>query len=187
MIRYSARDGLEIEGLLIYPVDYQIGTKFPLVVIVHGGRESHYYNGWLTSYSRPGQVLAGKGYMVFDPNYRARIGYGVEFALQCYGNAAGKEFDDIADGIDYLIKQGIADAERIELMGGSYGGYAAAWFSSYYTKYVKAVCMFVGIIGWNWKIKFILIYLKIVTTTSSSFSVIALPFSFSHTLALCSE
>jgi len=65
--------------------------------------------------------------------------------LEGYKDPAGKEFDDIADGIDYLVKEGIADPERVGLGGGSYGGYAAAWFGTYYTKYVRAVCMFVGI------------------------------------------
>ncbi len=145
IIRYQARDGLEIEGLLLYPVNYREGEKYPLIVVVHGGPESHYSNGWLTRYSRPGQVLAGKGYAVFYPNYRASTGYGVKFALEGYKDPAGKEFDDVADGIEYLIKKGIADPERVGLGGGSYGGYAAAWFSSYYTRYVRAVCMFVGI------------------------------------------
>lgn len=145
VIRYHARDEREIEGLLIYPVDYQRTEHYPLVVIVHGGPESHYSNGWLTSYSRPGQVLAGEGYAIFYPNYRSSTGYGLEFALEGYGDPAGKEFDDIADGIEYLLKEGIADSERVGLGGGSYGGFAAAWFASYYTKYVKAVCMFVGI------------------------------------------
>ena len=145
VIHYNARDGLEIEGILIFPVDYKGTERYPLIVIVHGGPESHYSNGWMTSYSRGGQVLAGKGYVVFYPNYRASTGYGVEFGLGGYGDAAGKEFDDVADGIDYLVEKGIADSERIGLGGGSYGGFAAAWFSSYYTKYVKAVCMFVGI------------------------------------------
>lgn len=145
VIRYSARDGLEIEGILIYPVGYMENKPYPLIVIVHGGPESHYSNGWVTSYSRGGQILSGKGYAVFYPNYRASTGYGVEFALEGYGDAAGKEFDDVADGIEYLIEQGIADPERVGLGGGSYGGFAAAWFASYYTKHVKAVCMFVGI------------------------------------------
>ncbi|UCH95255.1 MAG: S9 family peptidase [Candidatus Aminicenantes bacterium] len=145
IIRYQSRDNWEIEGLLIYPVDYQEGQKYPLVVIVHGGPESHYSNSWLTSYSRPGQVLAGKGYAVFYPNYRASTGYGVKFALVGFKDPAGKEFDDIADGIDFLIKKGIADLERVGLGGGSYGGYAAAWFASFYTKYIRAVCMSVGI------------------------------------------
>ncbi|NOX89274.1 MAG: S9 family peptidase [Calditrichaeota bacterium] len=145
VIRYQARDGLTVEGLLIYPVDYQKGKKYPLVVLVHGGPESHYSNGWVSRYSTPGQVLAGRGYFVFYPNYRASTGYGVDFARQGFGDPAGKEFDDIADGIKFLIDEGLADAERVGLGGGSYGGYAAAWFATYYTKLVKASCMFVGI------------------------------------------
>ncbi|MCA9733903.1 MAG: S9 family peptidase [Deferribacteres bacterium] len=144
-IRYQSRDGWDVEGLLIYPVNYENGKRYPLVVIVHGGPESRNPNGWLTNYSRPTQILAGKGYAVFFPNYRSSTGYGLKYAAVGFGDAAGKEFDDIADGIDYLIEQGIADGDRVGLGGGSYGGYASAWFSSYYTKYVKAVCMFVGI------------------------------------------
>jgi dipeptidyl aminopeptidase/acylaminoacyl peptidase len=145
VVNYKARDGLEIQGLLIYPVGYKEGVKYPLVVQVHGGPEAHQSNGWLTNYGRPGQVLAGRGYAVFFPNYRASTGYGVKFADRGYNDPAGAEFDDIADGIDYLVESGIADGERVGLGGGSYGGYAAAWFSSYYTRYVKAVLMFVGI------------------------------------------
>jgi dipeptidyl aminopeptidase/acylaminoacyl peptidase len=145
IIHYNSRDGWEIEGLLVYPVDYKKGEQYPLIVVVHGGPEGCYSNDWLSNYSSPAQVWAGKGYVVFFPNYRASTGYGVKFGLVGYHDAAGKEFDDIADGIDYLINEGIADKERVGLGGGSYGGYAAAWFSSYYTKYVRAVCMFVGI------------------------------------------
>lgn len=145
VIRWKARDGAEIEGLLIRPVGYESGKKYPLVVIVHGGPESHYSNGWVSSYGTPAQVFAGEGYAVFLPNYRASTGYGLQFALAGYNDAAGKEFDDIADGIDHLIATGIADPEKVALTGGSYGGYAAAWFASRYTEKVKAVCMFVGI------------------------------------------
>jgi dipeptidyl aminopeptidase/acylaminoacyl peptidase len=145
VVRYQARDGAEVEGLLIYPVDYQAGQRYPLVVIVHGGPESHYANRWISRYAEPGQVLAGKGYAAFYPNYRSSTGYGLEYASVGYGDAAGVEFDDIADGIDYLVQQGIADGERVGLGGGSYGGFASAWFATYYTEKVKAVCMFVGI------------------------------------------
>lgn len=145
VFQYSARDGHPLEGLLIYPTNYQKGKTYPLIVTVHGGPESHYYNEWVTRYSTPGQVLSGKGYFVFYPNYRASTGYGVDFALTGYGDPAGVEFDDIADGIDALIEKGFADKARVGLGGGSYGGYAAAWFSSYYTEKIKAACMFVGI------------------------------------------
>ncbi len=145
VIRYKARDGLDIEGLLLTPPGYAKEIRLPLVVIVHGGPEAHYSNGWVSSYGEPGQVLAGKGYAVFYPNYRASTGYGVDFAKQGLGDPAGKEFDDIADGMDELVAQGVADRERIGLGGGSYGGYAAAWFATYYTRYVRATVMFVGI------------------------------------------
>jgi len=145
IINYKSRDGWDIEGLLIYPANYEEGRKYPLIVTVHGGPESHYSNKWVTRYSAPGQVLAGKGYLVFYPNYRSSTGYGLKFALVGYKDPAGKEFDDIADGIDYLIEKGLADPERVGIGGGSYGGYASAWFASYYTKYVRAACMFVGI------------------------------------------
>jgi dipeptidyl aminopeptidase/acylaminoacyl peptidase len=144
-ITYKARDDQNIEGLLIHPVGYKSGEKYPLIVYVHGGPESHYFNTWLTRYSTPGQVMSGKGYCVFYPNYRASTGYGVKFAMEGYGDPAGKEFDDIADGIEYLVKEGLVDKDRVGLAGGSYGGYASAWFATFYTKYVKAVCMFVGI------------------------------------------
>ncbi|MBX2991909.1 MAG: S9 family peptidase [Bacteroidetes bacterium] len=144
-VRYSARDGLEIEGLVIHPVGYSKGQTYPLIVVVHGGPEAHYSNGWLSTYGAPAHVLANKGYVVFYPNYRASTGYGVEFAAMGYGDAAGKEFDDIADGINYLAEQGIVDRTRVGLGGGSYGGFASAWFATYYTSLVRAVCMFVGI------------------------------------------
>ncbi|MBD3224340.1 MAG: prolyl oligopeptidase family serine peptidase [Caldithrix sp.] len=145
VVQYQARDGVTIEGLLIKPVDYEADQSYPMVVFVHGGPESHYSNGWVTRYATPGQVLAGKGYAVFYPNYRASTGYGLEFAAAGYNDAAGTEFDDIADGIKHFIDTGLADEQRIGLAGGSYGGFAAAWFSSYYTDLVKATGMFVGI------------------------------------------
>ena len=145
VIRYKARDGKEIEGIMIYPVGYEPGQSYPLIVYVHGGPESHETNGWKSRYSTPGQVMAGKGYLVLYLNYRASTGYGVEFAMEGFMDPAGKEFDDIADGIEWAVGEKGADPDRVGLAGGSYGGYASAWFATYYTSYVKAVCMFVGI------------------------------------------
>ncbi len=145
VFKFKARDGVTVEGPLIYPVGYVAGNTYPLIVYVHGGPEARRADGWNTFYSSPAQVMAGKGYLVFMPNYRASTGYGLEFAHQGFEDPAGKEFDDIADSIDALVKKGLADRERVGLAGGSYGGYAAAWFATYYTKYVRAVCVFVGI------------------------------------------
>jgi dipeptidyl aminopeptidase/acylaminoacyl peptidase len=146
VVRYAARDGaFEIEGLLILPVGYAEGTRVPVITTVHGGPEAHYLNGWLTGYNLPGQLAAGRGYAVFYPNYRGSTGRGLEFALSSQGDAGGREFDDIVDGVDHLIELGIADADRIGVTGGSYGGYSTAWMSTYYSDRFAAGVMNVGI------------------------------------------
>lgn len=146
VISYETRDGeFTIDGMLIYPVDYTEGTQVPVITVVHGGPEAHYGNGWLTSYSMPGQMAATKGYAVFYPNYRGSTGRGINFAYSSQADLGGKEFDDVVDGIDYLIEAGIADENRIGVTGGSYGGYASAWMSTYYSDRFAASVMFVGI------------------------------------------
>lgn len=145
VIKFQARDGKEIEGILIHPLGFEAGKTYPLIVYVHGGPEAHESNGWLSGYSTPGQVMAGKGYLVLYLNYRASTGYGVDFAMEGFMDPAGIEFDDIADGIEWAVRDKGADPDRVGMAGGSYGGYASAWFATYYTNYVKAVCMFVGI------------------------------------------
>ncbi|MFP3860742.1 MAG: S9 family peptidase [Bacteroidales bacterium] len=145
VVTYEASDGWKIEGILIKPVDYQEGSKVPLIVRVHGGPEAHYSNGWLTSYSSPGQVGAAKGYAVFYPNYRGSTGRGIEFLKSSQGDAGGKEFDDIVDGVDYLIEEGIADPEKVGVTGGSYGGYATGWMATKYSERFAAGVMNFGI------------------------------------------
>ncbi|MDZ7717587.1 MAG: S9 family peptidase [Balneolaceae bacterium] len=146
VVSYQTRDGeYEIDGLLIYPVGYEENSTVPVIVHVHGGPESHYNNGWLTNYYMPGQVAAGKGYAVFYPNYRGSTGRGIDFAFSSQADIAGAEFNDIIDGVDFLIKIGIADPNRIGITGKSYGGYAAAWMSTYYSSRFAASVMYVGV------------------------------------------
>ena len=145
VITWKAEDGVELQGLLIYPLSYEEGEKYPLITVVHGGPESHYDNGWLTDYSDPGQVGAGRGYFVFYPNYRGSTGRGVAFAKSSQADMAGAEFDDIVQGVDQLVAEGIADSARVGVTGGSYGGYATGWFATRYTQRFAAGVMFVGI------------------------------------------
>ncbi|MFH0944573.1 MAG: S9 family peptidase [Planctomycetota bacterium] len=145
VVRFPARDGLEIEGVLIRPLDEQEGTRYPLILSVHGGPEAHIANGWLTRYSSPGQVAAAGGYAVFYPNYRGSTGRGVAFSKLGQADYAGAEFNDLIDSIDYFIDAGLADRDRVGITGGSYGGYAAAWCATYHTKRFAAAVMFVGI------------------------------------------
>jgi dipeptidyl aminopeptidase/acylaminoacyl peptidase len=145
VVRWQARDELELEGLLIHPLSSGDGRPAPLVVVVHGGPESHRSDGWLTRYHSPGQVLAARGFAVFYPNYRGSTGRGVAFSQLGQRDAAGAEFDDIVDGVDHLVAAGVADPDRVGVTGGSYGGYATAWLSTVYSDRFAAGVMFVGI------------------------------------------
>ncbi len=145
VVRHRAKDGLELEGILIRPLDAPAGGKVPLILAVHGGPEAHVSDGWLTSYSLPGQVAAARGFAVFYPNYRGSTGRGVAFSKLGQGDAAGKEFDDLVDAVDHLIAIGLVDAAKVGVTGGSYGGYATAWCGTRFSERFAAGVMFVGI------------------------------------------
>lgn len=145
VVNYRAKDGLELQGLLVYPTNYRKGRRYPLLIFVHGGPEAHYSNGWNTNYSRPIQVAAGRGYMSFVPNYRGSTGRGVAFSKLSQNSYATPEFDDIVDGKAHLVKQGLVDRKKVGITGGSYGGYATAWSATALTEHYAAGVMFVGI------------------------------------------
>ncbi|MXO91890.1 S9 family peptidase [Pontixanthobacter aquaemixtae] len=145
VVTYTARDGQQVEGILIEPVGGTPAGGAPMIMNVHGGPEAHESNGWLTAYSKPGQVAAGQGYAVFLPNYRGSTGYGVAFAKQHQNDYAGKEFNDIVDAKRHFVEQGIADPDRVGITGGSYGGYASAWGATALSEEYAAAVMFVGI------------------------------------------
>ncbi|KZW98636.1 peptidase S9 [Pseudoalteromonas luteoviolacea] len=144
-LTFKARDGVEIGGVLIYPLDYEKGQRYPLIMSVHGGPESHDKNGWLTSYSDPGQMGAARGYAIFYPNYRGSTGKGVDYSKLGQGDYAGKEFDDLVDMKEYLVNIGLVDTKKVGITGGSYGGYASAWGATKLTEHFAASVMFVGV------------------------------------------
>ncbi len=145
VVTYSARDGLQIEGLLIRPHGEKEGQRYPLILVVHGGPESHYSNGWITRYSSPGQFAATAGYAVFYPNYRGSTGRGVEFSKLDQADYAGAEFNDLVDGVRHLVETGLVDGDRVGVTGGSYGGFASAWCATALTEHFAAAVMNVGI------------------------------------------
>jgi dipeptidyl aminopeptidase/acylaminoacyl peptidase len=145
VVRFAARDGLELEGVLLRPLDEVAGQRYPLIVYVHGGPEAHEQNGWQTSYSKPGQIAAARGFAVFHPNYRGSTGRGVEFSKLSQGDPAGLEFDDLVDGVDHLVAAGLVDKAKVGITGGSYGGYATAWGATRLSERFAAGVMFVGI------------------------------------------
>lgn len=145
VVKHKARDGLELQGILIRPLDEQPGKRYPLILAVHGGPESHVPQGWVTQYANPGQVAAARGFAVFYPNYRGSTGRGIKFSKLGQADAAGKEFDDLVDAVDHLIGTGLVDGKKVGITGGSYGGYASAWGATYYSERFAASVMFVGI------------------------------------------
>jgi dipeptidyl aminopeptidase/acylaminoacyl peptidase len=121
-VTYQSRDGLPIHGYLTLPVTSEAKKKmFPVVVNPHGGPWVR--DGW--GFNPEVQFLANRGYAVFQMNYRGSVGYGKKFWEASFKQWGRKMQDDITDGVQWLISQGMADPKRIAIYGGSYGGYAA--------------------------------------------------------------
>jgi dipeptidyl aminopeptidase/acylaminoacyl peptidase len=119
-LRYKARDGLEIEAVLTLPPGRE-ARALPLIVMPHGGpqsRDEETFDYW-------SQYLATQGYAVIQPNFRGSTGYGNEFYARGDGQWGLAMQDDLLDAIDHLAAEGIADVNRVCVVGGSYGGYAA--------------------------------------------------------------
>ncbi|WP_372767791.1 prolyl oligopeptidase family serine peptidase [Pseudoalteromonas sp.] len=144
-ITFNAEDGTRLDGVLVYPLDYQEGTRYPLIMSVHGGPESHDKDGWVTNYSRPGQVAAARGYAVLYPNYRGSTGKGVDYSKLGQNDYAGEEFNDLVRFKQHLVDRGLVDNKRVGITGGSYGGYASAWAATKLTEHFATSVMFVGV------------------------------------------
>jgi dipeptidyl aminopeptidase/acylaminoacyl peptidase len=140
VIRYKSFDGVEIEAALYHPAHDTRVRPVPLIVLVHGGPTGR----WSTGYGRASaaiQFLAAHGYAVFCPNVRGSVGYGWEFLAMNRGDWGGGDFKDILAGVDELIDRKIADPQRLGIMGGSYGGYMAAWAITQTRRFKAAVAI----------------------------------------------
>jgi dipeptidyl aminopeptidase/acylaminoacyl peptidase len=115
-----SRDGLVLRSYLTLPVGSR-GTNLPLVLFVHGGPWAR--DAW--GYDPTVQFLANRGYAVLQVNYRGSTGFGKHFMHAAEHEFAGKMHDDLIDGVNWAIAEGIADPARVGIYGGSYGGYAA--------------------------------------------------------------
>ena len=122
-VTYTSRDGLRIEAYLSLPsgLTPETARALPVVVNPHGGPWAR--DSW--GFSSETQFLCNRGYAVFQMNFRGSTGYGRRFLEAGYGQWGLRMQDDITDGVDWLISQGIADPKRVAIYGGSYGGYAA--------------------------------------------------------------
>lgn len=123
---WTGRDGRKVEGLLTYPLDYTPGTRAPLVVQTHGGPASS-STFRFASWGTYTPVLAAKGYMVLDPNYRGSTGYGDVFLRDMVGHYFHEADKDVLAGVDALVAKGLADPDKLVAMGWSAGGHMTNW------------------------------------------------------------
>lgn len=148
VVSWEGPEGWTIEGVVIRPVDYVEGRRYPLAILPHGGPEGVDQNGWTTNPLYPAQVLAGAGYVVLMPNYRGSGGYGVDFSKGDHRDLGGREMEDILAGIDYLAGLGMVDPERVGISGTSYGGYLSAWAATRHSDRFAVAIPFAGLTNW---------------------------------------
>lgn len=140
IIKYAARDGAKITGYLTLPPG-QGDKGLPMVVMPHGGPEARDS----VQYDMLAQSIANRGYLVFQPNFRGSGGYGRAFAEAGHRQWGRRMQDDITDGVKALIADGSADANRICIVGASYGGYAALAGGAFTPELYKCVVSVAGI------------------------------------------
>jgi dipeptidyl aminopeptidase/acylaminoacyl peptidase len=144
-IAWKAPDGQAVEGLVTYPVGYERGTRVPLLVIVHGGPTGVFTQSFIgTPGPYPIAAFAARGYAVLRCNVRGSSGYGRKFRYANYQDWGGGDYRDIMAGVDHLVQIGVADPDRLGVMGWSYGGFMTSWIITQ-TKRFKAASVGAGV------------------------------------------
>ena len=149
VISWKSVDGTIVEGALHKPAGFQPGTRYPLLVVIHGGP---------TGVSRPAKLVAqstypipiwqARGALVLEPNYRGSAGYGEKFRSLNVRNLGVGDAWDVISGIDSLVAQGLADNNRVGAMGWSQGGYISAFLTTHDSARFKAISVGAGISDW---------------------------------------
>ena len=142
---WKSTDGTMVGGVLLKPVGYQAGKKYPLIVAIHGGpaaADMLTFNGGYNA-----QVYAGQGYMVLMPNYRASTQYGDKFKTETFGDYFTKGYQDIMTGVDALIAKGMVDSTQMGALGWSAGGHYSNWIETHTDRF-KAISSGAGVANW---------------------------------------
>ena len=144
-ISWKSTDGKTVGGILIKPVGYKAGTRYPLIVAIHGGPASADVLGFNGGYGA--QTYAGAGYAVLLPNYRGSTNYGEQHKTDIVGNYFQKGYEDIMTGVDYLIAQDIVDSTKMGVLGWSAGGHWSNWILTHTNRF-KAISTGAGTSNW---------------------------------------
>ncbi len=146
-IEWRSTDGKMVEGVLVKPLDYEPGKRYPLVVQIHGGPASATvlsFNGGSGYYSH---IYAAAGYVALLPNYRGSSNYGEEFRTEIIGDYFRQGYEDIMAGVDHLIETGLVDGDRMGVMGWSAGGHWSNWILTHTDRF-KAISSGAGTMNW---------------------------------------
>jgi dipeptidyl aminopeptidase/acylaminoacyl peptidase len=127
-LTWRAKDGLLVDGVLTYPPGYDASRRHPLVVFIHGGPTASSTEG----FSAMSQLLAARGWIVLQPNYRGSDNLGNAFQRAIAGDAAEGPGEDIVAAVDALVARGVVDSARVAVSGWSYGGFMTAWLFGRY-------------------------------------------------------
>lgn len=138
-VRWKADDGTTIEGMLLYPPGKEGMKHLPMFTFIHGGPEDADGNHFEADWYQWAALAATQGWLVFEPNYRGSTGYGDKFVLQIVPDIVSRPGKDILEGIDSLVRQGIADPNDLAVGGYSYGGYMTDWLITQTTRFKAAV------------------------------------------------
>ncbi len=139
----ASTDDRDIQGWIVKPPGFDADHEYPLIVENHGGPISNYG----PRFSPEVQLYAAAGYIVFYPNPRGSTGYGEEFANLLYNNYPGDDYQDVMDGVDYLIEQGLAHEDQLYVTGGSAGGIMTAWIVGKNNRF-EAAAVIKPILNW---------------------------------------
>jgi dipeptidyl aminopeptidase/acylaminoacyl peptidase len=137
--RWISDDGTPVEGMLMYPPGRFEAKDLPVFVLIHGGPQDADGNHFEADWYQWDRLAATQGWLVFEPNYRGSTGYGDKFALQIVPEIVSKPGRDILTGVDALVKDGIADPNKLAVGGYSYGGYMTNWLITQTTRFKAAV------------------------------------------------
>ena len=139
LVSWTSTEGFEIEGLLTYPVGYEEGERVPLILNVHGGPAGVFSQGFTGSAAAYMlQYFAQEGFAILRPNPRGSTGYGKDFRYANFQDWGYGDFRDLMSGVDHVIGMGVADPDRLLLMGWSYGGYMTSWAVTQTDRFVAA-------------------------------------------------
>ncbi len=147
-VDWKSTDGKMVEGVLVKPLNYEKGKRYPLVVQIHGGPAGASTLNFNAGYGNYSQLYAAAGYAALLPNYRGSTNYGEKFRMEISGDYFRQGYEDIMIGVDHLISTGFVDGDKMGAMGWSAGGHWSNWILTHTDRF-KAISSGAGAMNWT--------------------------------------